>query len=147
MSNKIININNVRTVKHLKGEDGKIQKGKFRFIVKVRGGFTSCIDGRDFDNERLTKYPESIISGYKEKALQTVEFCPEGYSTFITLFARTGKKIHFIDETILEALTVGTINAMYINTELYDQRQYQAVNASSWASKAFTMNELIKVSA
>jgi len=30
---------------------------------------------------------------------------------------------------------------MFYNTDLYSYQQYQAVNASSWASKAYVMNE------
>ena len=42
-----------------------------------------------------------------------------------------------IDEAILADLTVGTINSMFYNTNLYSQAQYQAVGAKTWADKAF----------
>ena len=114
--------------------------GKFRFISKTRLGMT-CTDARSFDNERLMKYPESIISGYKKGALQTVEFCPEGSTFYLTIFCRVGKKVKLIDETILANLTVGTINGLYYNTNLYNQDQYKTVNSTSWASKAFVLND------
>ena len=118
--------------------------GKFRFISKTKLGMT-CSDARNFDNPRLMKYPEAIISGYKKGALQTVEFCPEGSDFYLTIFSRTGKKVKLIDESILANLTVGTINSMYYNTNLYSQDQYKSVNSKTWADKAFVMNKEIKV--
>jgi len=120
-------------------------KGKFRMITKVRAGFTSCVDARPFDNERMMKNPESIISGYKRGALQTVEFCPDGGDYYLTVFARVGKKVKFMDEAIMAALTVGTINGMFDNTNLMDMAQYKTVNSKTWASKAFTVNEAVEV--
>ena len=105
----------------------------------------TSVDGRSFDNDRCSKHPECIISGYKKGAIQTVQFKPKGFSTFLTIFSRTGKKVKLIDETILVNLTVGTINSMYDNTNLMDMNQYKAVNSKSWASKAFTMNEEVEV--
>lgn len=114
--------------------------GKFRFVVKTNLGMT-VVDSRDFDNERLMKYPEALISGYKRGTLQTVQFCPEGSDYYLTVFSRTGKKVKLVDESILANLTVGTINGMYENTNLYNSDQYRAVNSTSWASKAFTLNQ------
>ena len=116
-------------------------EGEYRWIVKTKLGMTS-VDGRSFDNDRCSKHPECIISGYKRGVIQTVQFKPKGFSTFLTIFSRTGKKVKLIDETILVNLTVGTINSMYDNTNLMDMNQYKAVNSKSWASKAFTMNEV-----
>lgn len=118
--------------------------GKFRSIVKTRLGMT-CVDARDFDNPRMMEHPESIISGYKQGALQTVQFNPSGTDTWTTIFSRTGKKVKLIDESILVNLTVGTINSMYYNTNLYDHHQYKAVNSKSWASMAYKMNEEVEV--
>ena len=113
--------------------------GKFRFISKTRLGMT-CSDARNFDNPRLIAHPESIISGYKKGALQTVQFCPEGSDFYLTIFSRTGKKVKLIDETILANLTVGTINSLYYNTNLYSSDQYKLVNSKTWADKAFVVN-------
>ena len=118
--------------------------GKFRSIVKTKLGMT-CVDSRDFENERLMKYPESIISGYNNNVLQTVQFNPSGTNTWTTIFSRTGKKVKLIDESILVNLTVGTINSMYYNTNLYDHHQYKAVNSKSWTSMAYKMNEEVEV--
>ena len=113
--------------------------GKFRFIVKTKLGMT-CVDARDFDNPRLFARPESIIGGYKKGVLQTVQFCPEGSDFYLTVFSRTGKRVNLIDESILADLTVGTINSMYSNTNLYCLEQYASVNSKTWADKAFVPN-------
>ena len=115
-------------------------KGEFRHIVRTKLGMT-CSDARDFDNVRMNKFPDSIISGYKAGALQTVQFKAEGSDIWLTVFSRTGKKVKLIDEAIMRDLTVGTINSMFSNTNLMDQNQYRAVNSKTWASKAFVMNE------
>ena len=134
---KLINtIQDIMTVNII----SKFPKGEFRHVVKTRLGMT-CVDARDFDNVRMNKYPESIISGYKRGALQTVQFRPEGSNIWLTVFSRTGKKVKLMDEAIMRNLTVGTINSMFNNTNLMDMRQYKAVNSSTWASKAFVMNE------
>ena len=114
--------------------------GKFRMVVKTKLGMTVC-DARDWDNPRIKENPDSAISGYKSGALQTVQFCPEGSDFWLTIFSRTGKKVKLIDESILAALTVGTINGMYSNTNLMDMNQYKLVNSKCWASMAFVMNE------
>jgi len=121
----------------------QFKSGKFRMIIKTRLGMT-CRDCKDWDSTRLMKYPEAIISGYKKGVLQTVEFCPDGSDFYLTVFSRTGKKVKLIDETILANLTVGVINSMYTNTNLYSQDQYKMVNSISWASKAFVMNKELK---
>ena len=115
-------------------------KGEFRHIVKTKLGMTCC-DARAFDNARMNKHPESIISGYKRGALQTVQFKSEGSDIWLTVFSRTGKKVKLMDEAIMRNLTVGTINSMFNNTNLMDMGQYKAVNSSTWASKAFVVNE------
>ena len=115
--------------------------GKFRHIVKTKLGFTVC-DARDFDNPRIMANPELAISGYKQGVLHTVEFCPEGHDFYQTIFCRVGKKVKLIDESILADLTVATINSLYINTNLYSQRQYTAVGAKTWADKAYVENTI-----
>ena len=135
----VLGDNNIMTVDILT----QYPTGKFRFVVKTKLGYTVC-DATSFDNSRLMKYPEAIISGYKKGVLQTVEFCPDGSDFYLTVFSRTGKKVKLIDETILANLTVGVINSMYTNTNLYCQDQYKMVNSISWASKAFVMNKELK---
>ena len=133
---EIINVNGIHTVDYL----SKYTAGKFRFISKTRSGFYTVSDARDFDNPRYMAFPEGLLSAYKKGALQTVEFCPEGGDYYLTVFARVGKKIKLVDKAILAGLTVGTINSMWYNTELYSQQQYNAVNSKTWASKAYTLN-------
>lgn len=134
----LINITKIRPVQVLHG----YAAGQFRFIVKCRAGFLTIVDSRGRDNEWYMQHPEALISGYKKGALQTVQFQPEGSDIWLTVFARKGRQIPVIDEAILMDLTVGTINQMWTNTDLYDQRQYTAVNASTWASKAFQANKV-----
>jgi len=146
IQNKAIKISNYNLETSFMTTDilTQYESGKFRMVVKTKLGMTVC-DARSFENPRMMSNPESIISGYKSGALQTVQFCPDGSDFFLTIFSRTGKKVKLIDESILAALTVGTINSMYSNTQLMDMEQYKSVNSTSWASKAFTMNEAVAV--
>ena len=100
----------------------------------------TILDARDFDLPRYNSRKEGLIDGFKKGALQTVEVELEGSGHYLTVFARVGKKVHLIDEAILQDLTVGTINSMYYNTNLYSAAQYRAVNCKSWADKAFVYN-------
>jgi hypothetical protein len=118
--------------------------GSFRMITKVRAGFASCTNCRPFDNERIFANPELALSGHRRGALQTVEFCPEGGDYWLTVFARVGKRIKLIDTSILRALTVGTVNSFFDNTNLMCMEQYKAVNSKSWASYAFQLNEYLE---
>lgn len=137
---KIINTTGVHTTDVI----NNATLGKFtavRYISKSRAGFMTISDARDFDIERLNNHPESLIAGFKKGALQTVQVQFAGSDFWFTVFARVGKKVHIIDEAILADLTVGTINSMFYNTNLYSQQQYSAVNSATWASMAYVMNE------
>jgi hypothetical protein len=137
---QIINTTGVRTTDCINNVTlGKIKN--VRFISKSRAGFMTISDARDFDIEGYNDHPERLIAGFKKGALQTVEVQFEASDYYFTVFARQGKKIRIIDEAILADLTVGTINGMFHNTDLYNQIQYTAVNAATWASKAYVMNE------
>ena len=138
----LINITGIQTIDIL----SNYTEGKFRMIVKTKLGMTCC-DARDFDNPRIMKYPEAAISGYKKGVLQTVQFQPEGSEHWLTVFSRTGKTVKLIDKSILVNLTVGTINSMYYNTNLYNWEQYKAVNSKTWASYAYQMNQPVEVPA
>jgi len=131
----LVNIAGINTVNVLGAYSNT--KGKFRIVSKCRAGWMTITDCRSYDNEYFIQYPESIITAYKKGALQTVEFQPEGWDTYLTIFARKGNKIVLIDETILGNLTVGTINQLYRNTNLYNQAQYTAVGARTWADRAY----------
>ena len=129
----LVNIAGIHTVNVL----ADYTKGKFRVITKCRAGWMTIIDCRDYDNEWFMKQPEAIISGYLKGALQTVEFCPDGGDYYLTVFARKGNKIVLIDDEILGHLTVGTINQLFSNTNLYNIEQYNAVGAKTWADRAY----------
>ena len=133
----LINLNRIPTTKFL----ASYTAGKFRSIVKCRAGFMTIVDARDFENERYFKYPEALIADYKKGALQSIQFQPEGTNHWLTIFAKKGTKIAIIDEVILANLTVGTINQLWYNTNLYSQLQYNTVKAKTWADKAYVMNE------
>jgi hypothetical protein len=132
----IINTLPINTTEYIKGK-----KGQFRAISKVRAGFMTTVDFRDFENESFSNNPCNVLGYFKKGALQTVEFKPEGSDYWFTVFARVGKKIKVIDVDMLKGLKVGTINSMWFNTELYSSYQYKAVNAKTWDSMAFVMNE------
>jgi hypothetical protein len=132
----IINTININTVDFIKGN-----KGQFRAISKVRAGFMTTVDFRDFENEMFSNNPSQVLGWFKKGALQTVEFKPEGSQYWLTVFARVGKKIKLVDVDMLKDLKVGVVNPLWSNTELYSQFQYQAVKAKTWDSFAFVMNE------
>jgi len=119
---------------------GKHSEGEFRHIVRTKAGYTTCVEARDFDNERMMKHPSTIISGYKSGALLTVEFKPKGAHTFLCVFARKGKKILRMDETIMRHLDVAVVNSAFLKTELYDLDQNRSVGAKTWADKVFVHN-------
>ena len=131
----LVNIAEINTVKIL-GTLGNT-KGKFRFVTKCRAGWMTISDSREYDNDYFISHPESIISGFTKGALQTAEFQPEGCDFYLTIFARKGNKIILIDQEILGNLTVGTINQLFSNTNLYNQEQYSAVGAKTWADRAY----------
>jgi hypothetical protein len=117
------------------------RKGSFRVITKCRAGFMTVSECRDGDNDLYSNHPASVLSGWKKGALQTVEFKADGTDHWLTVFARTGKKIHMVDEEILKTLDVGTINQLWYNTALYSQEQYAAVGAKTWADLAYVRKE------
>ena len=137
---KVVNITNLRTVNFIKG-----QKGQFRFVVKVKAGFVTINESPSWQNEQFSENPSLVLGNYEKGALQTVEFKAEGSDFWLTVFARVGKKIKLVDLSILEGLKVGTINQLWLNTELYSQDQYKVVNAKSGDSKAYVMNEVVEM--
>ena len=131
----LVNIAGINTVNVLGAYANT--KGKFRFVSKCRAGFMTISDAKEWDNEYFIAHPESIISGFTKGSLQTAEFKPEGWDTYLTIFARKGNKIVLIDDEILGHLTVGTINQLFSNTNLYNQTQYEVVGAKTWADRAY----------
>ena len=111
-------------------------EGKYRVITKCRAGFmvTSVIEASSAIN---------ALRRYKIKAVQSIARIKEvdGIGNYeFTIFARAGKKI-WIEEDMLATMTVGDINQDLSKTALYNQFQYQTVNAKTWADKAYVMNE------
>lgn len=139
----LLDSRNINTCDFLSGYTA----GKFRFVTKCRAGFLVVSDSRESETAWFMAHPEALIGGFKKGALQTVQFQPEGSEHWLTVFAKNGKKIPVIDQAILADLTVGTVNSFWLNTALYNQHQYTAVGAKTWASKAFVMNEDVAVAA
>ena len=108
------------------------RKGTFQAVIKVPAGFMIA-------SEIGSELPS--LNTWKKGALQSIQFQPEGSKAWLTVFARKGTKVIFIDEKIAETVTVGTINQLFYNTNLMDQAQYRSVNAKTWADKVFVINE------
>ena len=108
------------------------REGIFQAITKVPAGYLiACELGSELPS----------LNRWKKGALQTIQFKAQGVSHWITVFAKKGTKVVLIDEKIAERVEVGTINQLFYNTNLMDQKQYQAVGAKTWADKAFLLNE------
>ena len=118
--------------------DHNFGKGTYRTIVKCQAGFMTSSD-REYNS------PYEVFRSYKLKHLHSIAYVTkDGYA--ITVYARTGKKV-WINSQILSELRVGDINQDLFNTSLYSQIQYKAVNAKSWADKAYVMNEEKEIAA
>ena len=123
-------VNNIKglTVVDYIGED----KGLFQAVIKVPAGFMVAYEiGSDIPS----------LNTWKKGTLQTLQFKREGSPAWLTVFARKGNKVIYIDKAIAEKVDVGTINQLFYNTNLMDQAQYRSVNARTWADKAFLLNE------
>ena len=132
MKNVIIAIKN-RDLQLLNFMDGSdFSKGTYRVITKCKAGFMCSSDVEA--NSQI-----EVFRRYQMKHVHSIAYVTEsGYP--ITVYARNGKKV-WINSQILSEITVGDINQDLYNTSLYNQLQYKAVNAKSWASKAYVMNE------
>ena len=123
-------INNIKGLTVVDFISGR--KGIFQAIVKVPAGFMVAY-------EIGSEVP--CLNRWKKGALQSIQFKAEGTNHWLTVFARKGTKIILLDEKLAEKIEVGTINQLFYNTNLMDQKQYQAVGAKTWADKAFLLNE------
>ena len=116
-------------------------EGKYRVITKCQAGFmvSSVI---------VVSNALYALRSYKPKSLQSIARIMEsmGGEYDVTVFARNGKKV-WIAEAMLENITVGDINQSFYNTALYNQFQYSAVNAKTWADKAYVMNGVEEMAA
>ena len=107
-------------------------EGTYRVITKCKAGFMVTSDVE-------TNSAISAFRRFKPKAIQSIAYILNGGYP-ITVYARAGKKV-WASECFLSEVTVGDINQDLSNTALYCQGQYQAVNAKTWADKAYVMNE------
>ena len=107
-------------------------KGKYRVIVKCQAGFMAT----------STTEAESAIEVFRRYKLKSVHSIAKVINDDFdsTVYARVGKKI-WISERLLVEIKVGDINQDLYKTALYNQYQYQSVNANSWESYAYQMNE------
>lgn len=129
----------ITSMDRAKAEYGQDVQFEFRTVTKNQAGM-GINDYRDFENKKFTENPAAILSYYMKGVLQTVQCRAIGTEYWMTIFKIKGKKVTMIDTAILENLKVGTINSIWFNTNLYDQANYKAVNASSWDSYAFRYN-------
>ena len=110
-------------------------EGKYRVITKCQAGFMIA-------SVKQARSAMEVFRSYKIKAVHSIARVKDidhvGEFDFM-VYARTGKKV-WIEEDMLAQLTVGDINQDLYNTALYNQYQYQAVNAKTWADKAYVMN-------
>ena len=139
MKQIIFNANRINQVDFIQG-----RTGEYRAIVKVKAGFMSVVDDlgiqANWQSGPQWKSAMDVFRGFKKGALQTIQFKATGTDTWLTVFARTGKKIKLMDTQMFQEMTVGDINQDWYNTELYSQTNYQMANAKTWADKAFVAN-------
>jgi hypothetical protein len=114
------------------GDKFEAGKGTYRVITKCKAGFMCSSDVEA--NSAIQAFRR-----YKPKAIQSIAYLLESGHP-VTVYARNGKKV-WASECFLRDIEVGDINQDLHNTALYNQYQYKAVNAKSWASKAYVMNE------
>lgn len=129
----------IHTMDRLFEHHGQNSQLEFRAIVSTSAG-VSIVDFRDFENEKFTTNPSSILNYFKKGALQTVQARVIGQDYWVTIFKRKGKKITLVDAQVLRDLKVGTVNQLWYNTNLYNQHQYSAVNSKTWDSYVFRQN-------
>ena len=117
-------------------------EGKYRVITKCQAGFM-------VSSVKEAKSAIDVFRSYQIKHVHSIARVIDmeriGEQDFM-VYARTGKKV-WIEENMLAEMTVGDINQSLTNTALYSQAQYNAVNAKSWASKAYVMNGSFEFSA
>lgn len=139
MKQIIFNANRISQTDFIQG-----RTGEYRAIVKVQAGFMTVVDDlgiqANWSSGAQWKSPMDVFRGFKKGALQTIQFKATGTDTWLTVFARTGKKIKLMDTQMFQEMTVGDINQDWYNTELYSQTNYQMANAKTWADKAFVPN-------
>ena len=119
------------------------KKGEFRFVLKQANGFGISVASPAM-NATFNMDLEMTLALGKKGVVQTVEFKAQDSEYWFPIFKRKGKKIQ-IDRELLNVLTVGTINSLFLNTELYNQEQYKLNGAKTWADLAYGLS-LIHIS-
>jgi hypothetical protein len=118
-------------------------EGTYRAIVKSKAGFMTTVDDlgvvANWSRKEWLRGID-VFRDFKKGALQSIQFQAEGSKHWLTVFAKVGTKIKLIDDAILADMNVGDINQNWSNTNLYNQYQYQAVGAKTWADKAYVKN-------
>ena len=136
----VINSTKISTVNFIQD-----RPGQFRAIVKVTAGFMTVVNDLgltcNWKGGARWKRAIDVFRSFKKGALQTIEFKADDSDTWLTVFAKAGTKVKFMDDQMFEDMEVGDINQNWSNTNLYDQNQYGRVGAKNWACKAFVMNE------
>lgn len=136
----IINLTTITSVDYINDKPGE-----FRAIVKVQAGFMTTIDDlgilQKWERGAQWKRAIDVFRSFKKGALQTIQYRATGSDHWLTVFARKGKNILYMDQQMFQDMTVADINQNWSNTNLYSQRQYQAVNATNWSSQAFITNK------
>ena len=100
MAAKEINLDNVEVVYTILDK-----QGQYRAIIK-KGGLIEAID--DFGIERnLPSGPKwkrgiDVLESFKHGLVQSIEFKASDSISFVTVFARCGKRMIFIDQQILD---------------------------------------------
>lgn len=119
-------------------------KGQYRAIVKVHAGYLTTVDDLgiqcQWPSGARWKSAIDVFRSFKKGALQSIEFNAKGSDNWLPVFARVGNKVKLIDDSLLAALEVGDINQDWSKSNLYNQNQYSAVGAKTWADKAFVSN-------
>ena len=109
--------------------------GKYRVITKCQAGFMTT-------SVKEANSAIDVFRSYQIKHVHSIARVKDingiGEHDFM-VYARTGKKVWVVEEMLAD-FTVGDINQDLHNTALYNQYQYNAVNAKTWADKAYVMN-------
>lgn len=106
------------------------RKGTYRVVTKCKAGYMVTSDIK-------ANSPVDAFRNFKHRAISSIEYISQHGA--ISMYARVGKKV-WASTAFLVDLTVGDINQDLSDTALYDQKQYNAVNAKTWGDKAYVMN-------
>jgi len=126
---KIINTNKINETDFIQG-----RKGEYRVIVKCQAGFMTI-------SENAGVSVIDTFRGFKKGALQTIQFKAKNTNSWLTVFARKGKKVILMDKELFIDMKVGDINQDWSDTNLYSQTNYAMCKAKTWDDKAFVMNK------